>query len=333
MARIDIDKLWGVVPVAGYGTRLQPHTHTRPKPLVHVAGQPIIGHILDQIIPLGVKRIVLVVGYMGERIVDYVRHYGDFAAVEQVEQEELLGLGHAISLTRPVVQDDPMLIVYGDTIFQADLQPLMSSSTDGVLGVKKVEDPRRFGVVVEEQSRVLKLVEKPDEFVSDLAIIGVNLIGDSHLLFDCLQSIIEQDIRTRGEYQLTDALQVMVDRGAYLGTFLVEKWFDCGTREALLMTNRHLLEQAPLPDHVQDTVILPPVHIDGSARVSCSVVGPYVSIGREARVHNAVVRNSIIGEQTAVEDILLEDSIIGFQAVVKGRASQLNVGDMSQITI
>jgi len=179
---------------------------------------------------------------------------------------------------------------------------------------------------------VVVLREKPDEFVSDLAIIGANLIGNSALLFDCLGRIIERDIRTRGEYQLTDALQLMVERGARLGTFPVENWFDCGTQEALLLTNRHLLEKALLPDHALDTVIVPPVHLDPSAKVSRSVIGPYVSVGREAQINNAVVRNTIVGEQAVVEDLLLEDSIIGFQAVVKGRASQLNVGDMSQIT-
>lgn len=329
---IDRDRLWAVVPVAGVGTRLRPHTHTRPKPLLHVAGQPIIGHILDQLVPLGVRRVVLVVGYMGDRIVEYVRQRGGFSAVAHVEQKELLGLGHAISLTRPVVQDDPVLMVYGDTIFQADLQTVLASPADGMLGVRKVEDPRRFGVVVEEQGRVVRLVEKPERFVSDLAIIGVNLIADSARMFGCLDSLIARDFRTRGEYQLTDALQLMVEQGAWLGTFPVDAWFDCGTQEALLITNQHLLRDAPLPAHAQDTVVIPPVHIDPSARVERSVLGPHVSIGAGALVCDAVVRNTIVGEQAVVENILIEDSLIGFQAVVRGQASRLNVGDMSEIT-
>jgi glucose-1-phosphate thymidylyltransferase len=323
---------WAVMPVAGSGMRLRPHTHTRPKPLLHVAGQPIIGHILDQLVPLGIERIVLVVGYMGDLIVDYVRQRSDFAAVEYVEQKELLGLGHAISLTRPVVADQPMLMVYGDTIFQADLGGILQEKVAAMLGVKQVEDPSRFGVVLESGGRVEKLVEKPEKFVSDKAIVGVNAIRDSVLLFDCLDQMIAQNVRTRGEFQLTDALQLMVDQGAHLGTFPVEHWFDCGTQEALLDTNRHLLETAPLPSGAINTVIVPPVHIDPSAQVSDSVVGPYVSIGRQARVQRAIVRNTIVGEQAVAEDVLLEDSLIGFQATVKGRMSCLNVGDLSQIT-
>ena len=332
MGQIDRDRTWAVVPVAGFGTRLQPHTHTRPKSLLHVAGQPILGHILDQMVALGIERIVLVVGYMGEQIIDYVQQRGDFARVESVEQPEPLGLGHAIYLTRSIVGGDPMLIVYGDTIFQADLQALWQAAGDGFLGVKKVGDPERFGVVVEERGQVVKLREKPEEFVSDLAIVGTNLIANSSLLFACLEQLLERDIRTRGEYQLTDALQLMVERGAQLGTFPVENWFDCGTREALLLTNRYLLEQAPVPEGPRDTVIIPPVHLDPAAMVSRSVIGPYVSVGRQAKVDNSIVRNTILGEQAMVEDLLLEDSIVGFQALVRGRAGRVNVGDMSQIT-
>ena len=175
-------------------------------------------------------------------------------------------------------------------------------------------------------------MENPEKFVSDKAIVGVNAIRDSALLFDCLGQMIAQNVRTRGEFQLTDAMQLMVDQGAHLGTFPVEHWFDCGTQEALLDTNRHLLETAPRPSGAINTVIVPPVLIDSSAQVSDSVVGPYVSIGRQARVQRAIVRNTIVGEQAVAEDVLLEDSLIWFQATVKGRMSCLNVGDLSQIT-
>ena len=330
--RIDPEGLWAVVPVAGFGTRLRPHTHTRPKPLLYVADQPIIGHILDQLMALGIRQIVLVVGYMGEQIVDYVRQRQVFSRVESVEQKELLGLGHAVSLTRSIVRDDPMLIVYGDTIFQADLQPVITSAMDGMLGVKRVDDPRRFGVVVEEGGQVKRLAEKPDQFVSDRAIVGVNFIAASGQLFECLGKLMAEGQRTQGEFQLTDALQRMVEEGARLGTFPVEHWFDCGTQEALLVTNRHLLEGTPPPTHVQETVIIPPVYVDPTARVERSVIGPYVSIGAEAQVQGVIARNMIIGAQAVVENILLEDTLIGSQAIVKGRASRLNVGDMSEVT-
>lgn len=331
MAEISTNNIWAVVPVAGFGTRLRPHTHTRPKPLLHVAGQPIIGHILDQIAPLGIRRVVLVVGYMGELIVEYVQARSDFERVEWVEQKELLGLGHAISLTQPIVGGDPMLMVYGDTIFHADLKSVLTEEGDGSLGVKQVEDPRRFGVVVEEGQQVVRLVEKPEDFISDLAIVGVNMIRDSDLLFRCLGDLIERKVRTRGEFQLTDALQLMVDRGARLHSFPVDDWFDCGTLEAMLDTNRHLLQHAPLPSHCANTVLVPPVHIDPTAEVRDSVVGPHVSIGAGARVRHTIVRNAIIGEQADVETALIEDSLIGFQAILKGRCNRLNIGDMSEI--
>ena len=329
---VDRSRLWAVVPVAGFGTRLRPHTHTRPKPLLQVAGQPIIGHIIDQLALLEVARIVLVVGYMGERIVEYVQSRGCFSRVESVEQEELLGLGHAIYLTRSVVGGDPMLMVYGDTVFRADLESVLQTSADGMVGIKTVDDPSRFGVVVEEGGRVRQLLEKPATFVSDQAIVGVNLVRASDLLFSCLEQLISGGVRTGGEFQLTDALQGMVDRGAVLGTFPVTEWFDCGTLEALLETNRHLLEGASVPAHTADSVVVPPVHIDPSASVRESVVGPYVSIGAGAEVRRSVIRNSIIGEEAVVEHAMLEDSLIGFQAAVRGRSSRLNVGDLSEIT-
>ena len=329
---VDADDIWAVIPVAGFGTRLRPHTHTRPKPLLHVAGQPIIGHILDQLVPLGIKRVVLVIGYMGELIVEYVQGRSDFEQVEWVEQKELLGLGHAISLTEPVVGANPMLMVYGDTIFRADLTQVLSVGGDGLLGVKKVEDPRRFGVVVTEGKKVVRLVEKPNEFVSDQAIVGVNMVRESAQLFACLNDLIKREVRLRGEFQLTDALQLMVEQGAELEMFPVDGWFDCGTQETMLETNRDLLRNAPGPTHCTNTVVVPPVHIDSKAEVRDSVVGPYVSIGAGACVQHTIVRNAIIGEEAEVEAALIENSLIGFQAVLKGRWNHLNIGDMSEIT-
>jgi glucose-1-phosphate thymidylyltransferase len=225
-----------------------------------------------------------------------------------------------------------MLMVYGDTVFRADLARELSAKGDGLLGVKKVEDPRRFGVVVTEGKKVVKLVEKPEKFVSDQAIVGVNLIRKSAQLFACLDDLIKRDVRLRGEFQLTDALQLMVEQGANLSTFPVGGWFDCGTQEAMLETNRDLLQDAPAPTHCTNTVVVPPVHIDPTAEVCDSVVGPYVSIGAGASVQHTIVRNAIIGEQAEVKAALIEDSLIGFQAVLKGRWNHLNIGDMSEIT-
>jgi glucose-1-phosphate thymidylyltransferase len=207
----------------------------------------------------------------------------------------------------------------------------VNSAGEGMLGVKQVDDPSRFGVVVEENGRVTRLVEKPEEFVSDKAIVGVNFFRDSRWLFECLDQLMNEGRRTRGEFQLTDALQLMVEQDAHLTTFPVEKWFDCGTQEALLVTNRHLLEGTLVPSHTQNTAIIPPVYIDPTAKVRRSVIGPYVSIGAGAQVDSVIARNMIIGAQAVVENVLLEDTLIGFQAVVRGRAIRLNVGDLSEI--
>lgn len=329
---IGRNDLWAVVPVAGFGSRLRPHTYTRPKPLLSVAGQPIIGHILDQLVPLGVRRIVLVIGYMGEQIVDYVRSRRDFEQVEWVEQEEQLGLGHAIALTRAVVNDDPMLMVYGDTIFHADLPSLLTDNASGLLGIKRVDDPRRFGVVVRDGIRVTKLVEKPDEFVSDQAIVGVNYIRDSSHLYRCLDGLLNDQKRSLGEYQLTDALQMMVEQGANLGSFPVDNWFDCGTKETVLATNRYLLEGNEISATDGRFLVVPPVYIHSSAQIESSVIGPYVSVGAEACVCNSVMRNAIVGEQAVVESALVEDLLIGFQSRLKGSWGRFDISDLSEIT-
>jgi len=297
-----------------------------------VAGKPILGHILDQLVAVGIRRIVLVIGYMGDRISEYVDGRGDFDLVESVYQRETLGLGHAVSLTRPVVGEDPMLIVYGDTVFQTDLRPALNDLPDASLGVKQVSDPSRFGVVVMGDGRVTRVVEKPAEFVSDQAIVGVNLVAASGHLFGCLDRLLEGEQRTRGEFQLTDALQLMVEEGSHLTTFPVEEWYDCGTLEALLETNRHLLAGAARPEHTADTVIVPPVYIDPSASVRRSVIGPDVSIGEGAQIDGVIARNAIIGAEAAVERILVEDSVIGYNAVVNGKPNRLNVGDFSEMT-
>ena len=189
----------------------------------------------------------------------------------------------------------------------------------------------RFGVVVQDGDRVARLVEKPESFVSDQAIVGVNYVRDSATLLTCLERLVQEDRRTRGEFQLTDALQLMVEGGAHLGTFPVDQWCDCGTLEALLATKRHLLAGVPVPQHSADTAIIPPVHIDPSAQIRCSVLGPHVSVGEGARLDHVMAANTIIGSGAAVTNMQLVDTLVGYQAVVTGRPSRLNVGDMSEV--
>ena len=323
--------LTAIVPVAGAGTRLRPHTHTTPKALLYVAGKPILAHILDDLLALGVRHLVMVVGHMGDRIREYVdaRYASTDLTVSYAEQKEPQGLGHAISLAAPLVPGGPMLILLGDTIFRADFSKLVSGAS--AIGVKAVDDPRRFGVVEVEGGRVKRLVEKPDVPPSHLAIVGVYYLRDGKPLFEALDELVRRDLRTRGEYQLTDALQLLIDHGHELRTFPVEGWYDCGKTETLLETNRQLLELAGGAPTVPGSVVLPPVAIEPGAEIVNSVIGPHVSIATGTVVKNCVVRNSIINPHARVEDILLQESLVGENAVAQGVFQSLNVGDSSEV--
>jgi glucose-1-phosphate thymidylyltransferase len=324
--------LTAIVPVAGAGTRLRPHTHTTPKALLYVAGRPILAHILDDLLALGVRKLVMVVGHMGERIREYVdaRYASTGLSVSYAEQKEPQGLGHAIHLAAPLVKGGPVLILLGDTIFRADFSKLVSGGASAI-GVKAVDDPRRFGVVEVEGGRVKRLVEKPDVPPSHLAIVGVYYLEDGKPLFDALDELVRRDIRTRGEYQLTDALQLVIDHGTEIRPFPVEGWYDCGKTETLLETNRQLLELQGGAPTVPGSVVLPPVAIEPGAEIVNSVIGPHVSIATGAVVKNCVVRNSIINPNARVVDILLQESLVGENAVAQGVFQSLNVGDSSEV--
>lgn len=322
-----------IIPVAGVGSRLRPHTHTTPKSLIHVAGRPILAHILDDLVRLGVKDVVLVVGHMGDHIREYVdAHYGTLTRT-YVEQAEPMGLGHAVRLTESHVRGHPAFIVLGDTIFRADFSDILTGG-ESRIGVKEVDDPRRFGIVEVKDGYASRLVEKPDRPTSNLAIVGVYYLTDTVLLFDALNELVAKDLRTKGEYQLTDGLEIMIERGHKIRPFFVEGWYDCGKTETLLETNRELLEARPPKQNgppPAGTVLVPPVAIDPSAVIEHSIVGPHVSIAARAVVRDAVVRNSIVNQDAVVEQILLEGSVIGENALVRGTYRHLNVGDSSEV--
>ncbi len=321
-----------IIPVAGIGTRLRPHTYTLPKVLLTVAGKPIIGHILDKIAEEGITCATIVVGHFGEMVEDYVRKNHPNLRVDFALQDELWGLAHSIYVARHTFDHDPIFIILGDTIFDVDLAPVLKGGCSS-LGVKRVEDPRRFGVAVMEGERISRLVEKADPPVSNLALVGLYYIRESALLKECIENLIAKDIRTKGEYQLTDALQLMLEAGAAMTTFPVEGWFDCGKAETLLSTNRHLLDKKSTAREIPGVVVKPPVYISPEARIADSVIGPYATIAHGARIDHAIVRNSIVGEDAQVTSMLLEDSLIGNGAVVRGGFKRLNAGDSSEIDI
>ena len=322
-----------IIPVAGVGTRLRPHTHTLPKVLLHVAGKPILAHILDDLPGLGIHKAVLIVGYMGDLVREYVvRNYPGLDA-KFVEQPERLGLGHAVSLASAHVDDQPVLIILGDTIFDADLRGVLAGSTHSI-GVKAVADPRRFGIVeTDRNGRVTLLIEKPERPASNLAITGIYYFTHAAPLLAALEEIQRKDIRTKGEFQLTDAMELMVQNGEVLTTFPVAGWYDCGKTETLLETNRILLDKRMDGKGIEGSVIHPPVSVAPTAMVENCILGPHASVGAGARLKNAVVRDSIINENAVVEDILIEGSVVGENAVVRGAFKRLNVGDSSEVKI
>jgi glucose-1-phosphate thymidylyltransferase len=319
-----------IIPVAGVGSRLRPHTYTVPKVLLNVAGKPIIGHIMDKIVESGFDEATIIIGYLGEKIRDYILANYSSIKVDFVEQEERLGLGHAIYLSRHTFSRDPVLIILGDTVFDLDLKSLVQSKYS-VLGVKEVEDPRRFGVAETQNGFVSKLVEKPEKPTSRLAVVGIYYIQNPQSLVDCLKEMMKREIRTKGEFQLTDALQLMIERGEKMQTFTVDGWFDCGKPETLLSTNRHLLERHTSPPSGNGVIIQPPVFISQDAKVKNAVLGPYATVAAGATVENAVIKNSIVSEGASVHDTLLEESIVGNNAIVKGTYKRVNIGDSSEL--
>jgi glucose-1-phosphate thymidylyltransferase len=319
------------------GSRLRPHTHTVPKVLIQVAGKPMLAHILDELVALEIRDVVLVVGYLGDRIRHFVdRCYGDSFTVTYVEQPEREGLGHAIHLTRDAVDPArPLLIVLGDTIFRADFGGVIASEIS-LIGVREVDDPRRFGIVeTDDRGRVSKLVEKPEQPTSNLAIVGIYYIVRPAELYDALDELIDSGRRSQGEYQLTDALGSLVATGHALGVFTVEDWFDCGKPETLLETNRALLDLKgdAAPDGHRTSIIIPPVAIAESATVLNSILGPHATVAAGAVIRNSIVRNAIINDSAIVEDVMLDASVVGDHAFVRGSYKKLNVGDSSEVEL
>jgi glucose-1-phosphate thymidylyltransferase len=319
-----------IIPVAGVGSRLRPHTFSQPKVLLNVAGKPIIGHIMDKLIESGIDEAVIIVGYLGEMIEEYLNaNYS--IKLTFVTQSEQLGLAHAIHMCRPhVTESEPLFIILGDTIFDVDLMPVLGGGIS-TLGVKEVADPRRFGVAVTDGNRITRLVEKPDHLVSKLAIVGLYFLRQAGSLFRSIDHIILNNVRTKGEYQLTDALQHMIDNGELFTTFPVQGWYDCGKPETLLSTNEILLHQHHTDKSLPGCIINPPVFIADSATISNAIIGPNTTIAEHAVITDSIIRNSIIGEKSHVSDIMLDRSIVGNHAAVSGMGHEMNIGDYSEI--
>ncbi len=302
-----------VLPVAGNGLRLRPYTENLPKCLLPVAGKTIIDWIVDDALFLNPSETIFITGYKASVVDEYLKQKPEWGAVRTVVQSNPQGLGEAISLALPYVSDDePLLIILGDTLFEADLS-ILKNESDNVLYTFKVEDPKRFGVAVtDKDGRIERLVEKPQEFVSDEAIVGIYYIKDVKALKEALNYLMKNDIRTKGEFQLTDALERMIEGGCKFRTAPVEKWLDCGLVETLLSTNAHILKrnERARSQQLEGAEIVMPCHIGKNVGINNSKVGPNVSGGDGCVSENPVISDAILWNGVKVSGQTLSNVVI-----------------------
>jgi glucose-1-phosphate thymidylyltransferase len=312
-----------IIPAAGQGTRLRPHTQTVPKVMLPVAGRPIIGHILADVASLEPSEIRLVVGYRGDSIEAYVHEVFPDLPVEIVWQHDQLGLGHAVLTALEAKDHEPALVVLGDTVFDVDYGEVVSSQ-DHALGIVELDAAGES---------IVKVVEKPIEPKGNLALAGLYFVRDGELLRSALANLVDEGGTTRGEYQLTDALQRLIDAGERFVPYNIRGWFDCGKPETLLATNRELLDRYPPTIDVSgaDTKFITPVFVGADCVIKNSIIGPHVSLSRGVTVRDAVIRDSIIGDHATVSGFVLEGSIIGPGARVEAAPVVLNLGEESEL--
>ncbi len=326
-----------IIPVAGAGTKLRPHTYTQPKALIPLAGKTILSINVDQLHEAGINEFIFIVGYLGEKIQDYIRTKYPHLTCHFIYQNERKGTAHAVDLSRQFVADDEVFIALGDTICEYNIQEMLDSPWS-MLGVKKVDDPRDFGVAeIDEDGFILRVVEKPSIPKSNMALVGLYKIKDSSLLFKCLSNIITNDIKSHNEFNLTDALECMITGGSKFKALKVENWFDCGRKESLLESNSILLQKfggtIAESNKFENTIFIPPVSIAEGCDIKNSIVGPHVAIGENTIVHSSIIKESIIGSFSKLYDVMLDDSLIGNDTEVIGETRSLNIGDNTEIDL
>jgi glucose-1-phosphate thymidylyltransferase len=323
-----------IIPVAGIGTRLRPHTHTQPKALIPIAGKPILAHIIDALIEVGIQEFVFIIGYMGDKIENYITSTYPQIHTDFVIQTTGRGTGHAIGLTKQLINNEELLIVLGDTIADVNLAELLKTETT-TLCVKKVEDPRLFGVAeMNTDGTIKRLIEKPIIPKSNMALVGIYRIKETEELFKAIEYNITHKITTQNEYHLTDALMRMIDQGVIMKTVDVDNWFDCGKKEILLDTNATLLKRLNYDTteyNFKNTIIIPPVFIGENCTINQCIIGPNVSVGDNAILNYAVIKDSIIGPYAQIEYTILDRSLVGNDAVFIGMKQSLNIGDSTEI--
>lgn len=325
-----------IIPVAGTGKNLRPLTYTQPKPLIPVAGKPIISFIIDQLRSNGVEEFVFVIGYLGEKIRDYVNEAYPDLPKEFVVQEKRKGSGHAIWKAKEVIEDaSELLIFFGDTIIDMDFAGMINSKTS-CLAVQEVDDPRNFGVVLQDDDeKVIGVIEKPKIPKSNLAMVGFYKIKEVKSLLAGLEYHIEEKIASEEEVSLTDGLMWMIENKEVINICHVKNWFDCGKHEILLETNARLLnregyatDNLPSYDH---SIIIHPVSIGKNCQIVDSIIGPHVSIGDNANIQDSIIKDSIIGDYVLLKEVVLKQSVIGNDTSITGGGQRLNIGDNTEI--
>ena len=321
-----------IIPLAGKGTRLRPHTHLTPKPMMKVAGKPVMSYVLDELKKLGnVEQVIYITGHLKEKVEEYARQEMKVDSVF-IEQKVQDGTAGAIALAKEYV-DQPVLIIFVDTIFDADLTKVKTVDADGIIWVKEVEDYQRFGVVVtDKDGNMTKIVEKPKTPISKRANIGLYYIKNWKLLFEGIDHVLNQP-KNQGEYFLTDAFQYMIDKGAKIRVIDVEGWYDAGKIETMLETNQAMLARgrARKPKSAGDSTIIDPVYIEDGVTLKKSKIGPNVSIGAGSVLDSAEISHSIIGTKAKISRSVLKNSLIGDDTVIEGVKGEITVGDHSEV--
>jgi glucose-1-phosphate thymidylyltransferase len=322
-----------IIPMAGFGKRLRPHTYSRPKPMLNVAGEPILKHILDSLLGAEIDEFIFIVGYLGEQIEDYFRANYAFKSTFVV-QAEMLGQSHAIWLAREHIRG-PAMVMFADTLFETDLSVITKTDADAIAFVKEVDDPRRFGVVeLDSTGRVTRFVEKPTSLDNKQVVIGLYYLRDSSAMLKAIDTQMIEKRMTKDEFFIADAFQIMVDNGSVFRTQAVNSWLDCGKPETILETNRYLLEHGHDTGATftqKDVAIIPPVNIHPSARIENSVIGPHATICANCQISHSIIRDSIIDTGADVRNLILEQSLVGRNATLTGHPQTLNIGDDSSL--
>ncbi|MGQ1910641.1 sugar phosphate nucleotidyltransferase [Marinifilum sp. RC60d5] len=330
-----------IVPMAGMGKRMRPHTLTVPKPLIPIAGKPIVQRLVEEIAKVSndkIDEIAFIIGDFGKEVeqtlCEIAENIGAKASIYY--QTEALGTAHAIHCAAKSLSDK-VVVAFADTLFKADF--VLDAEADSVIWVQKVEDPSAFGVVkLGEDNKITDFVEKPLDFVSDLAIIGIYYFKDGENLRNELQYLLDNKVLVNGEYQLTDALENMKNKGLVFKPGQVIEWMDCGNKDATVHTNQRILEYhkndelACSSAKYENSIIIPPCYIGKDVKIVNSVVGPHVSVGAGTTVSNTLVRNSIIQRNSILENLNLDNSMIGNHVEIQGDVSEMNVGDFASFS-